>query len=163
MGGEVWLYCVAIGMVAAFWTDQTLARYGGCRLVGGICGVGVLAGLGGLLIMALLRGDILGLYLRTALTAGTLAGPPEDSTVGAEAFYANAVVRLQMLMGLLTLAMELGAGLALQEGRKLNLSAHQQAEQARTVLPAVEGEIVAIAGRLTLLENDSCGTTSWAC
>ena len=61
MGGEVWLFCVAIGMVAAFCTDQTLARYGGCRLVGGICGVGVLAGLGGLLIMALLRGDILGL------------------------------------------------------------------------------------------------------
>ena len=54
-----------------------------------------------------------------------------------------------MLMGLLTLAMELGAGLALQEGRKLNLSAHQQAEQARTALPAVECESLRTSPQLS--------------
>jgi hypothetical protein len=152
LGWEAWAFSLGIGLVAAFWTDKTLEKTHSERLVRCLCAVALLGSMAGLLVMALLRGDILALYLNTA-AAGGAPGDMQNAAVAAD-FYAHAIPKLQFLMALLAVAMELGSGMAVFEAMKFDLTTHERAVQARRDLESVEEEMIAIIGRITHLENE---------
>src|SRR5207302_8769414 len=66
LGWEAWAFSLAIGIIAAFWTDKTLEKIESEKLLQTVCALALVGSLAGLLVMALLRGDILALYLKTA-------------------------------------------------------------------------------------------------
>jgi hypothetical protein len=147
LGWETWILCFGIACVATFWTDRTLAEVNCSVLLKSVCLLALLASMTGIFIMALLRGDILAFYLKTA------AGATPD-TATATAFYAHATWKLQIFMALLAIAMELGSGVAMFEAGKLELGSHEKAAHARDELAHVEGEMVSIIRSVTHLEND---------
>ncbi|MCI0421147.1 MAG: VWA domain-containing protein, partial [Acidobacteria bacterium] len=102
--------------------------------------------------MALLRGDILALYIKTA-SASVLTTGSENLETSAH-FYNDAIWKLQLLMALLAVAMELGSGMAIFEARKIDLTALKQAALARKELQDLEVEMVGIIGRIVYLENE---------
>jgi hypothetical protein len=148
LGWEAWVICVGIGSVAAFWTERTLEKIDCERFLKCICVIALIASLGGLLVMALLRGDILALYLKSAVETTS------DVTDAGSAFYIDAIWKLQLLMALLAVAMELGSGMAMFEAGKLDLTSYERAMQARKDLAEIEAEMGAVIGRVTHLEND---------
>ncbi len=147
LGWETWVICFGIACVATFWTDRTLAEVNCAGLLKSVCLIALLASMTGIFIMALLRGDILAFYLKTAAGAATDTGTATD-------FYSHAIWKLQILMALLAIAMELGSGVAMFEAGKLDLGSHKRAAHAREELAGVEGEMVAIIRSVTHLEND---------
>jgi hypothetical protein len=137
LGWETWGFSLAIGLVAAFWTDQTLGECGCKRLLQTICAGALGASLLGLLILAIVRGDILALYLRTALASD----PGASSGIGGEAatgFYASAVWKLQALFALLALAMELASGMAVHRARGLHVGPTRRPRKRSTRFPRLK-------------------------
>ncbi len=151
LGGEAWLFSAGLGLVAAFWTERTLEKINSETLIRCVCILALIGSLGGLLVMALLRGEILGLYLRDSFADGT----SQLSIIGNAAdFYREAIPKLQLLMALLAMSMELGSGMAMFEARRLDLTTIEVAAGARAELEKLEGEMTAIISRVTHLEND---------
>jgi hypothetical protein len=151
LGPEAWLFSAGLGLVAAFWTDRTLEKLSSETVICSVCVVALLGSLGGLLVMALLRGDILALYLQSAFADGSRV----QSAGSAADFYRQAVPKLQLLMALLAVAMELASGMAVFEARNLDLSSLERAERAGRELQEIEAEMVGVIGRVTHLENDA--------
>jgi len=151
LGRDAWVFCLGIGLIAAFWTDQTLARTQSERLIRGLCFVALATSLAGLLIMALLRGNILALYLDVASTGSAIGDPQNAGRVST--FYTHAIPLLQLFMALLAIGMELGSGMAVFEARKFDLTSHERVAQARHELKEVEDEMAAMLRHLTHLEN----------
>src|SRR2546425_2177115 len=125
LGWEAWIVCLGIGWVAAFWTERTLETINCERFLKCVCVLALLASLGGIFVMALLRGDILALYLKSSVEA------TGDSADIGSAFYTNAIWKLQLLMALLAVAMELGSGMAMFEAGKLDVACYERAMRAR--------------------------------
>jgi hypothetical protein len=148
LGPEAWVLCLGIGCVAAFWTERTLDHITTEAFLKCVCVLALLASIGGLLIMALLRGDILALYLKNSIEA------TGDPNAAGTSFYTDAIWKLQLLMALLAVAMELGSGMAMFEAGKLNLDAYARAKEAKKELVKFEAEMGAIIGRVTHLTND---------
>lgn len=151
LGWDAWVFCLGIGLIAAFWTDQTLEKTQSEWLIRGLCFVALATSLAGLLIMALLRGNILALYLDAASSGSAIGDPQNAGRV--TTFYTHAIPLLQMFMALLAIGMELGSGMAVFEARKFDLTSHERAARARCELKEVEDEMAAMLGHLTHLEN----------
>jgi len=152
LGWEAWAFSLGIGLVAAFWTDKTLEKTQSECLVRCLCLLALLGSMAGLLVMALLRGDILALYLNTA-SLGGMTGDAQNAGSAAD-FYTHAIPKLQLFMALLAVAMELGSGMAVFEARKFDLTAHERAVQARRELKDVEEAMIVMIARITHLENE---------
>src|SRR4029077_7992311 len=69
-------------------------------------------------------------------------------------FYREEIWKLQLLMGLLAVAIELASGMAMFEAGNLNLTVYERSTQAKKELVKVEAEMGGIIGRVTHLEND---------
>jgi hypothetical protein len=148
LGWEAWIVCLGIGWVAAFWTEQTLEKINCGRFLKCVCVLALLASLGGIFVMALLRGDILALYLKNAVEVTSASA--DVGTV----FYTSAIWKLQLLMALLAVAMELGSGMAMFEAGKLDVACYERAIRARKELAPIEAEMGDVIGRVTHLQND---------
>jgi hypothetical protein len=151
-GWETWILCLGIGWTVAFSTEQTLEKIDSEKLIQVVCVLALLASLSGIVVLALLRGDILALYLKTAVSAETVNELQDPGSAGD--FYTRAIPMLKLLMALLSVGMELGCGIAMFEAGKLDLAAYERAKEARKELDDVEGEMGDIVERATYLEND---------
>lgn len=154
LGWETWGLCFAIGIVCPFAIHMMLDNLDRKKLIQAMCITAFLTGLAGVVIMAVLRGDLLLLYLRTQLSTGPSDNGSLVSTTLAEGFYLGALWKLRLFFGFLAVASELASGLAVHEAFAFNL-AHQEAiEKAGQRRSVIEQELGAIAGRITSLEND---------
>jgi hypothetical protein len=95
LGWETWLYSLAVASVCAVATDEVLEQCGWEKLVTGTAAVSFVAGLGGLLMMALVRGDILLLYLKNTMAAGVADAAPLGG-IDAVHFYEAAAGKLRL-------------------------------------------------------------------
>jgi hypothetical protein len=144
---QVWPYSLALAIVGALLTDLVLEKYGSRHVVGIICVAALLASLTGLVLLATLRGDILILYLKSALSASNGdAISPEDAVT----FYQSAASKLRVFFGLLAISMELATGLAIREARRVS----REAEYIRKRLADVQQEMILLVGRIVSLTNE---------
>jgi hypothetical protein len=148
LGWEVWPLSAAVAIVVAWWVDRTLEKFDNPAVVRVTCVVALSVSLAGVFLMALLRGDILLMYLKGLMDAETPGT--------ADSFYQSAIPKLRILMGLLALAMELGVGMAAHEARKLALAicCRQDAERARKEALTLDDHLGALAHRHVYLENE---------
>jgi hypothetical protein len=155
LGWESWLLSAAFAAVGGFWTEVILEWYYGRPIVrAAFVGV-LLTSLAGLTLLAVLRGDVLGLQFRTALNGLT---PSEDTSAGvstqALSFYANAVPKLKWLFALLTLGSDVGMGLAVFQARRIDITSRTEADEALRRIREIETEVSELVGRLTALQNE---------
>jgi hypothetical protein len=155
LGWQVWPYSVALAVVCAYATDETLEKCN-CRALVVITAVtSLLTGLAGLLLMAVVRGDVLALYLKTAMSSGmadaaTLAGNAADAV----RFYEGAARKLQLFFAFLAVSMELATGLAIYEARKVPLVASSMLAEMRRRLALAEAEMIMLLHRIEFLKRE---------
>ena len=153
-GPVTWLCAAALGVVAAFWTDRVLDTWSGRPAMLALTSVGFVSGLACLLVLAHIRGDILMLDLQRSV-AGADADALQATVAEATRFYATAGPRLQIFFAMLSVAMELGAGLALHEARRTDSLSHDLAVDLRARLGVVEAELVQVARRIAYLAREA--------
>jgi len=80
-GWVAWSYAVALAIVGAVSTELVLEKYGNKHVVGILCVTALVASLSGIVILAILRGDILILFLKTAVSGanGDAIGPEDGA------------------------------------------------------------------------------------
>lgn len=151
---EVWPIAIALSVVCAYATDEALERCACERLVMAAALVSFAMSLSGLFVMALVRGDLLILFLKNAMASGTF---DTSAPAGGDAtqFYLGAAWKLRLFFALLAVSMELATGLAIYGVRKIavpppsGLGALRQQEQL------VEAEMLRLLHRVEFLKREA--------
>ena len=153
LGWKSYLYCLGIAVISPFCVEKFLEVWASPRLMKTLATVACLAALSSLVLLALVRGDVLAQAARSVASSITFSDtqppPPENN------FYDRTVVLMRLLMALLALAMEIGAGLALYEARRLGTSSGDDPGRAAAAQKAVEATMVSKLEELKRLENAS--------
>jgi hypothetical protein len=148
---------VALAVVCAYATEETLEKCNSYRLIVVTAVVSLVTSLAGLIVLALVRGEVFALYLRSvtsaALTDSSAVAP--TGIVNAVQFYETAAHELQLFFALLAVAMELATGLAIYEARKIMVPPAKDAldillQQIRNV----EREMVRLLHRIEFLKRE---------
>jgi hypothetical protein len=155
IGWEIWIFSSALALTGAFWTDVILQRFHAKRAVEIMFVAAFVASIAGLLALASLRGDIVLFLVRNAIDgANQSPDVPGMNPADAAKFYAAAAHKLQWFFTLLTVAMELGAGLAIFDVRNADVSSLAEAEKIAKRIAEIESEMIPLAGRRAVLQSE---------
>jgi hypothetical protein len=153
LGGIQYLYCAGIAILLPYLTDTLFTLSPSRRFLKSLVLVTTLAAIMSGILLAVIRGEI----LAQALEAGEATVLIEDA--GAQAvshpdFYQSTLTLLQIVMGLLAFAMEVGAGLALHDAIRPEEIPTKHWENLRTHLALVRRRLLATAEEATILRNE---------
>jgi hypothetical protein len=152
---EVWPIAIALSVVCAYATDEALERCACERLVTAAALVSFVMSLAGLFIMALVRGDLLILFLRNAMSAGTLDTSLPAGIGDAAQFYQDAAWKLRLFFALLAVSMELATGLAIYGARKIAVPPPNGLAALRQQVQLVEAEMLRLLHRVEFLKREA--------
>jgi len=152
---EVWPIAVALSVVCAYATDEALERCACERLVIAAALLSFVASLSGLLIMALVRGDLLILFLRNTVSSATLDGSLPAGTNDAAQFYLDAAWKLRLFFALLAISMELATGLGIYGARKIGVPPPNGLGVLRQQMHLVEAEMLRLLHRVEFLKREA--------
>ncbi|MFZ0320580.1 MAG: hypothetical protein WAL56_15765 [Candidatus Sulfotelmatobacter sp.] len=154
VGWKGYLYCLGIAVVTPFLLEQFLEKWNAERLFKGIAAIAFAAALTSLVLLAVIRGDLFAEQMRNTAPVITFddAQPqaPEQNT-----FYDETVGSLRLVMALLAVAMELGAGLALHEAWRMGAQSSEDWKILRSRLREVHRLMSGIAEEITTLQNEA--------
>ena len=117
LGWKSYLYCLGIAVISPFCVEKFLEVWASPRLMKTLATIACVSALSSLVLLALVRGDVLAQAARSVTSVVTFSDT--TSQLPENNFYDRTVVLLRLLMALLALAMEIGAGLALFEARRI--------------------------------------------
>jgi hypothetical protein len=154
LGWKSYLYCLGIAVVAPFCVEKCLEEWDCRTLIKGAATIACAAALGSLVLLAVIRGDLVGQQVKDAetqvvVTDDTAAAPQSDNH-----FYEDALPLLQLVMALLAVAMELGAGLALHDAKRLGSDSGQDSEKVARELMQVRLRMVALGSQIVECSNE---------
>src|SRR5207249_291685 len=128
LGWVAWVFALALGIIAAMMTEQVLEHYDDGRLHKAVCIIAFVAALSGGVLLGTVRGEILSLQIQNAVEeSGSAYG---DSESRAADFYRTNTRWLSLSLALLTIAMELGAGLLIHDLKRFDLTLYKRAQEA---------------------------------
>ena len=153
LGWKSYLYCAGIAVISPFCVEKFLEAWASPRLMKTLATLACLAALSSLVLLALVRGDVLAQAARSVAAVVTFAKTPPVPPPAENNFYDRTLVLLRLLMALLALAMEIGAGLALYEARRLGASSGDDPNQLNEILRATQDQMVTKLQELRHLEN----------
>lgn len=118
LGWKSWLYCVGIAVVTPFLVDLILERWASQKLVTMLTTIAGVVALASLMLLAVVRGDIFMQQAASSISPVVVAGDAPATTGATTDFYGHTLPLLRIIMALLSLAIEVGAGIALYEARR---------------------------------------------
>src|SRR6266446_3423990 len=120
LGLKAYLYCVGIAIVTPFLVDKFLDLWASPRLVRALATGACAAAIVRLMLLAVIRGDVLSQQMETSNAPVVVDDAPAVPDVPQQPnFYKQTLGLLRLVMALLALALEVGAGLAVFEARRL--------------------------------------------
>jgi hypothetical protein len=152
LGWKSYVYCLGIAVVVPFLVDNLLEDNRLENVVKVLTAVAATAGLASLMLLAVIRGDLLAQQVQTppaVVIDGDQPAPDAPNT-----FYGSTLGLLRIATVLLSLAMELGAGLALREAWKMLPQDSVDWEKLRQERHQVHQRMVALAAEITRLEDE---------
>jgi len=154
LGWKSYLYCVGIAVVCPFCVDKFLESWSNPKLIKALASVACSAALASLVLLALIRGDVLIQYVQQSVSPAVIFGGENTASFEPQNNFFDATLpRLRILMGLLAIAMELGAGLALHDARRLGMESGEDPAKLSVELLAVQQEMTSRVYEITLLQN----------
>ncbi len=117
LGWKSYLYCLGIAIVTPFCVEKFLETWSSARLMKALATVACASALAALVLLAVVRGDVIGEQLKAVSAVVFSDGAPVSQPQ--TDFYDKTLLLLRCVMGLLAIAMEIGAGVALYEARRL--------------------------------------------
>jgi hypothetical protein len=154
-GWKGYLYCLGIAIIAPCATEQFLEKWGSPRIMKTLTGVAFLAALTSLVLLALIRGDILARSVENAFPVVVFGGDTLAPVATQNDFYGATLPRFKFLMALMTLALDIGAGLALYEARRLGDDSGEDPQKIEQELAAVQQQMVLLVYQITTLQNEA--------
>jgi hypothetical protein len=155
LGWKSGLYCIGIAIVTPFCVEKFLEIWGEVKLVKALASIAFVAAIASLVLLAIIRGDVLSQQVKDT-TPVVVSGDDQPMTSEpANSFYDSTLVLLRIVMALLALAMELGAGLALQDARRLGQGSGEDPEVLTAELAEVHRQLVSSLHDLTVRENEA--------
>jgi len=148
----MWICSLGIACLCAYGTAEFLEKTDLKVIVLGISVLLFLASLAGLMTLASVRGDIFLHHLQNLANSGDGSSP--SSTDAGLAFYRAVAPKMRMFLTLLSLALELAAGLALHEVRAALKVRTAPPSPESLRLEMVEGEISHVEAQLRFLRNE---------
>jgi hypothetical protein len=118
LGWKSYLYCVGIAVVTPFCVEKFLETWSNPKLMKALAALACTAALASIVLLAVVRGDVLSQQVKSVSAVVFADGAPIPEKPQTD-FYDKTLVLLRCVMGLLALAMEIGAGVALYEARRL--------------------------------------------
>jgi hypothetical protein len=152
LGWKAWLYCAGIAVVTPFLLEKLLELWASPKLIKILTTVACISALVSLILLAVIRGDILNEQIATPNAATVVDGDTAPAQTQST-FYERTLGLLRLVMALLALAMEVGAGLALYEARRWS-GTGEDGNVLRQRLLALQNEMIELAHGLWLLENE---------
>jgi hypothetical protein len=153
LGWKAWLYCLGIAIVTPFLVDRILDRWASPRLVSVVATVAGIAAIVSLILLAEIRGDLMGQQVSNAPAAviENADAPPPPATENT--FYDRTNGLLRLVMAFLAFAIEIGAGVALHEAGQWLSDTGEDATALRRELAAVREGMIAHGHEVLALEN----------
>jgi hypothetical protein len=155
LGWKSGLYCIGIAIVTPFCTEKFLEILGQVKLVKALATVAFVASISSLVILAVIRGDVLSQQMKDTSQVIVSDGDQPATVEPATTFYDTTLLLLRIVMALLALGMELAAGLALHDARRLGQESGEDSQALTAELREVHHEMISCLFQLTGLENEA--------
>jgi hypothetical protein len=111
VGWKGYLYCLGIAIVTPFLLERVLEKWNAEQLFKATAMIACAAALTSLVLLAVIRGDLFAVQMKNTAPV-IIVDDAEPQQQAQNNFYNATVVLLRLVMALLAVAMELGAGLA---------------------------------------------------
>jgi hypothetical protein len=147
------LYCLGIALVTPFAVEEFLAAWHGERVLKVVVTVVFLAALAGGALLAAIRGDLLSQQVQESAPAIAIDGENPAAPQPQNSFYDSTHGSLRMLMLLLALAIDLGAGVAIHRALLLGDPSGEDFEKLARELAEIQERLSAIVYEITALTN----------
>lgn len=157
VGWKGYLYCVGIAVVTPFWIEQLIEKRSAGRFLKVLAATASAAALTSLVLLAVIRGDLFAEQMKSSAPVIVFDDAPSQTQSQPQPqsnFYDATVALLRLVMALLAVAMELGAGLALHEAWRMGSESPEDWEKFRNRLGALRERMVAITYEITVLQNE---------
>jgi hypothetical protein len=147
------LYCLGIALVTPFAVEEFLRAWQSERILKAVVTVVFLAALAGGALLAAIRGDLLSQQVQESTPAIVIDGENAPAAMSQNSFYDSTHGSLRILMLLLALAIDLGAGVAIHRARLLGASSGEDFEKLSRELAEIQERLAAIVYDITALTN----------
>ena len=155
LGWVAYLYALGAAVGAPFLIEFTLKHWNGEKVLKAIAAVSCLAAIAGLMLLAVVRGQILAQRLTSAEPTVIIDDDPQTAAPQPQNdFYANTMRLLLPVMVLLAFAMDLGAGLALHEAWRIASSDTEDWDALRSRLKELDDKKTALVTAFTQLQEE---------
>jgi hypothetical protein len=147
-----YLYCLGVGVVTPFLVEKVLESWDAKLWMKWIATFACAAALVSLVLLAVIRGDLLAQEIKimtSVVEDGAPVATPENT------FYDGALGFLRLAMLLLSLAMEMGAGIALHDARRLASDCPENWDDLQRELLGVQRRMTALVFEITALQNEA--------
>jgi hypothetical protein len=155
VGWKGYLYCLGIAIVTPFLLEQVLEKWKAERLFKTLATIACAGALTSLVFLAVIRGDLFAEQMKNTTSVIIFDDTQPQQPPAQNNFYDATVALLRLVMALLAVAMELGAGLALHEAWQTGSDSSEDWEKLHTRAIEVRERMVAITYELTALQNES--------
>ncbi len=154
LGWKIGLYCIGIAVVTPFSVEKFLDTWAEAKLVKTLATVAFVAAISSLVLLAVIRGDVLSQQIKDTAQVIVSGDDQPAAAEPANTFYDTTLVLLRVVMALLAVAMELGAGLALHDARRLGQESGEDPEALAAEIAEAHRQMVSGLSELTVLENE---------
>lgn len=155
LGIKSYLYCLGVAVVVPMLTHMTLQHWNAESFIKYLTTIACVAGLGALVLLAVIRGNLMAEALTNSTPAIVLDDAPAQPAPAENTFYEKSIPLLVFATCLLAIAMDLGAGLALHEASRMNTDSPEDWDQLRKQLVDVRKRMVALVEEITALQNEA--------
>jgi hypothetical protein len=147
------LYCLGIAIATPFAIEVFLDAWKSEKLVKAVVTVVFLAAIAGGGLLAAIRGDLLAQQVHESAPAVVIDGESTVSPQPQTSFYDSTRGSLRILMLLLALAIDLGAGVAIHRALLLGASSDKDSEKLAKELADIQARLSAVVFEITALTN----------
>lgn len=155
LGWKSWLYCGGIAALTPFLVEKLLEGPRMERLIKALTAAAAVAALAGLMLLAVIRGNLLSEEFReNSAPAVVLDDASPQAPAPQNDFYQSTTTLLKVTLLLFAFAMELGAGLTLHGAWRTVPDDSEDWKKLRTDLVLVRQGMAQIARQATMLHNE---------
>jgi|HubBroStandDraft_4_1064222.scaffolds.fasta_scaffold24817_1 hypothetical protein len=158
IGWKGYLYCLGIAIVTPFWIEQFIEKRDAGQFFKLLAATACVAALTSLVFLAVIRGDLFAEQMKSTepvVIFDDAQPQPQSQPQPQNNFYDATAELLRLVMVLLAVAMELGAGLALHEAWRMGSDSSGDWEKIRTSLGEARQRMIAITYELATLQNEA--------
>jgi hypothetical protein len=155
LGWKSYLYCLGIAIVTPICIEKLLETCDSQKLLKILVTVASLSAVGGLVLLAVIRGTVFAQQIELANPTVTFADANSVAVQSHNSFYGETLLLLRLVMAFLAVAMELGSGLALYDARRLGSGSGEDRNKLSSELGAVHQRMIEIVSEISILKNGS--------